>query len=49
MRADGGVAVIDHDGGGDAAEEVEGVAVAGEEVFRALAEGELDVELAAVG
>jgi len=49
MGEHGGLAVIDHDGGRDTAEELEGMAMAGEEVLSALTEGKLDVEHAAVG
>ena len=48
-REDRGLAVVDHDFCGDAAEVVEGVLVAGQPLLLALAEGKFEVELAAVG
>ena len=48
VAEDSGFEVVDEDGGGGAAEELEGVLMAGEEVFGGFAAGELDIGHAAV-
>ena len=48
MAQHAGLEVVDEDDAGRAAEELQGVVVAGEEVFHGLAAGELDIGHAAV-